>query len=372
MEPVNERLKKKLADRNATDSLRVLPGERKDYIDFTSNDYLGLARSSDLYNLIRRNSETYSDHFNGSTGSRLLTGDTDYARRLEEELATRFQGEKALLFNSGYTANLGVISAIASRDDTLLYDERAHACIKDGARLSLGSRFAFRHNDLNDLESKLRKVKGNSFIVVESLYSMDGDHCPIGELTELADKYGSNIIIDEAHSTGLGERGAGYAVKEGKHTEMRARIYTFGKAMGVHGAVVVGDNEVIDYLVNFSRQFIYTTALPYHSLVSIRSAFEFLDGRPELETELNANIEYYLNRLEEGGIGPGTSRSAIQPLIIPGNKEVKERAKLLAEAGIDVRAVLSPTVKEGTERLRICIHSFNSKEEIDLLVNTLR
>ncbi len=362
-------LARKLDDRKQKDLLRKLPQE-KNLIDFTSNDYLGLSRSKKLYDEIAARAAT-AQLANGSTGSRLLSGNSNTAVSLEQKLAEIFQSPSTLLFNSGYTANLGVLSSIAQKDDTIIYDELAHASIKDGARLSLASKYSFRHNDLSDLEKKISRSRGRIFVAVESVYSMDGDECPLEELVQLSEKYGFSIILDEAHSTGVrGPRGGGIAIEKSLHEKIDVRIYTFGKAMGVCGACVAGSQKLIAYLVNFARPFIYTTANSPHDVIAIGCAFDFLSSNAELQQVLRENIRYFLesskhfrNRTE--------SQSAIQTVIIPGNGAVRNAADILQQAGFDVRPILSPTVPPGKERLRICLHTFNSREEVGRLAQAL-
>jgi 8-amino-7-oxononanoate synthase len=264
-----------------------------------------------------------------------------------------------------------VLSAIPQKGDTILYDNLSHASLKDGARLSLASRYSFRHNDLSDLEHKLKSSKGRRFIVVESIYSMDGDECPLQEVVGLAEKYDADIILDEAHSTGVrGPKGAGICVDRKFHNKVAIRIYTFGKGMGVHGACVAGSEALIKYLINFARPFIYTTALSAHQVVSIHCAFEFLNTNIHLQQELQRKVNLYLS-------GAGTlanrtkSLSAIQTIIFPGNDAVRQAAERLQKKGFDVRPILSPTVPKGTERLRICLHTFNSEQEINSLTDAL-
>ena len=308
---------------------------------------------------------------NGATGSRLLTGNSIFTLSVENKLATIFKVEATLLFNSGYTANLAVLSSIPQKGDTILYDELSHACIKDGARLSLAKRYSFKHNDLDDLEKKIKISTGQLFIVVESIYSMDGDVCPLQEIASLAKKYNAVIILDEAHSTGvIGEGGSGLASLQGIEKEIDIRIHTFGKAMGVHGACVCGSQILIDYLINFARPFIYTTALPPHSVLSIACAFDYLADQPTLQTQLNKNITLFLEHTKKYTF-ISNNNSSIQSAIIPGNQSVKSAARKLLENGFDVRPILSPTVPAGKERLRICIHSFNTEEEIVKLCEIL-
>ena len=296
MNNLQSALTKQLALREEEGIRRFLKADQHGLIDFTSNDYLGLARSLELFQAIEQKVSDSAFKLNGATGSRLLSGNSDYAEQIENKLSGIFKSEASLLFNSGYAANVGVLSSLPQRGDTILYDALAHACMKDGARLSLAKRFNFKHNDLHDLESKIKLATGKVFIAVESIYSMDGDQCPLKDLVDLAEKYGAVIILDEAHSTGvLGDRGAGLAVSLGLENKIDVRIYTFGKAMGIHGACVAGSSTLKDYLINFARPFIYTTARPPHSLISIECAFDFLHQNIGLQNILNKKVEYFLN-----------------------------------------------------------------------------
>lgn len=371
MNNLQSALTKQLALREAEGIRRFLKADQRELIDFTSNDYLGLARSAELFQTIEQKVNDSVSKSNGATGSRLLSGNSDYAEQVENKLASIFKSEATLLFNSGYAANLGVLSSLPQRGDTILYDELSHACMKDGARLSLAKRFNFRHNDLHDLESKIKLATGRIYIAVESIYSMDGDQCPLNELVALAEKYEAVIILDEAHSTGvLGDKGVGLAVSLGLENKIDIRIYTFGKGMGIHGACVAGSSTLKNYLINFARPFIYTTALPPHSLISIECAFDFISQNISLQEVLNKKVEHFLHEL--GRIGEvSASKSSIQSVLIGGNQNTKKVAINLQEKGFDVRPILSPTVPKETERLRICLHTFNTDEEISRLVQSL-
>jgi 8-amino-7-oxononanoate synthase len=339
--------------------------------DFCSNDYLGLAQSAELFNIIKQKIESLHPKKNGATGSRLLSGNSSYAEEVEKKLSTVFKTESTLLFNSGYAANQAVLSCIPKKGDIILYDELAHACIKDGARLSLAEKYSFRHNNLDDLENKIKRIKANRiFIAVESIYSMDGDSCPLAELTSIASTYGAVLIVDEAHSTGvMGKHGGGLSIALGLESKIDIRIHTFGKAMGVHGACVVGSNALIEYLINFARPFIYTTALPLHSVASIDCAFKYLGHNMVLQSDLMSRIDLFLANTNRSN--RTFSKSAIQTAIIPGNAAVKKAAQTLQQSGFDVRPILSPTVTKGSERLRICLHTYNTEVEIQNLAEAL-
>ncbi|MDH5365707.1 MAG: pyridoxal phosphate-dependent aminotransferase family protein [Cyclobacteriaceae bacterium] len=373
---IENSLQSDLEKRRLNDSFRKLSCSKAE-VDFCSNDYLGLSNSIELKEEIDRILVYQKEYSVGSTGSRLLSGNSIFTETTESYLAKIFKGEKALLFNSGYNANLGLLSSVPKRGDVVLYDELSHASIKDGIRLSMAKKIMFRHNDLQDLDLKLSRTNsGNRFIVVESIYSMDGDRCPLKELVEIAKKHEAHIILDEAHSTGvMGHKGAGMAIGMGLDANIFARIYTFGKAMGVHGACVVGSTTLINYLINFSRSFIYTTALPFHSVASIRASFDILGKNIKWQHDLDEKIKYfisYFNKLFSSSLERTKSESAIQSILISDNIRVKSIAKYINKCGYDVRPILSPTVKQGQERIRICLHRYNSKGEIEGMLNALK
>jgi len=364
-------ISKALLKRENEGNFRVLPDENQ-LIDFCSNDYLGLARNASLAKIIENEyANAIAIHKNGSTGSRLISGNFPQTEQLESYLASTFKSESALLFNSGYVANMGVLSTIPQKSDTILYDELSHACIKDGMRLSYAERFAFRHNDLKDVEKKLSHAKGDKYIVVESIYSMDGDEAPLEGLVAICKQFDAYLIVDEAHSTGIvGENGSGLVCKLGLEKEVFVRIHTFGKAMGCHGACVVAENKVKNFLINFSRPFIYTTAMPLHQIITIKSAFEYLHSHILLQGQLVKNINFFIAEIKRQGLENRMvkSESAIQALVFPGNMAVKQLAAQLEEKAMNVKPILSPTVKTGEERLRICLHSFDTHADIKLLV----
>ena len=350
------------------------------WVDFCSNDYLGFARSAELKAAILQAEVEQKYTLNGATGSRLLAGQTHLADSIEQELAQFYQTEATLLFNSGYDANLGLLASLPKAGDILLTDELIHASMIDGARLSYATRYRFRHNDLTDLAVKLQAGReahpsGQAFVAVESVYSMDGDLAPLTELTDLCDQYGAALIVDEAHATGLyGPNGEGLVVALGLQKRVFARLHTFGKALGVHGAAVVGPTILRDYLINFARSFIYTTALPPHSLLAIQCAHAFSKAATPLRVQLVERLalfeEYMQKLLPDTHWTP--SQSPIQCLLIPGNAQARHVANQAQQAGLDVRAILSPTVPAGQERLRICVHAFNTEEEINQLLSVLQ
>lgn len=348
---LSKRLLEQLALRQEQGNLRVLSLPNNN-IDFFSNDYLGLAQNKELTEQIEQNYKRFQIQKNGATGSRLLSGNSEPVMRLEASLADYFKGQAALLFNSGYDANLALLAALPQRNDTVLYDELIHASLRDATRLNFANNYPFRHNDWNDLEAKIKRAKGEIFVVTESVFSMDGDMPDLNSLVQLQERYQLNLLIDEAHGGGIfGTNGNGLVCELGLEKHFLARLYTFGKAFGVHGAVVVGSQTLIDYLINFARPFIYTTALPLHSICAIDAAVEYV------KNNYQALIEPLKNNL-------GHQKTPIQVVQIAGNANCKAASQKLMRLGYDVKAILSPTVAQGQERLRICLHNFNTPTEI--------
>jgi 8-amino-7-oxononanoate synthase len=361
-------IKKKLAERRTAGTFRTLKPENT-LIDFCSNDYLGFARSPVLKNKIDEEIKSSGLISNGSTGSRLLSGNSTYTEDLEQYIAKLHNSESGLIFNSGYDANLGLFSSLPQRADTIITDELIHASIIDGARLSFANRYIFKHNDLNSLEEKLKQAKGICYVAIESVYSMDGDTPSITEILTLTDKYNANLIVDEAHAVGLYGFGR---VDESIQNKVFARVVTFGKALGCHGAIVLGSSLLRDYLINFARSFIYTTAASRHQLASIKMAYQLLiESSKEIEL-LRDNIKLFKKRINTGTLYHLIdSDSAIQCLVLKSNEKAREVAGQLQNEGFDVRPILSPTVPQGSERIRICLHSFNTENEVILLTDTI-
>ena len=357
-------IREKLDERQKNGSYRALKPENN-LIDFCSNDYLGFAHSSVLKQWIYQEIATNDHVLNGSTGSRLLSGNLAYTEALEQQIADYHNAKAGLLYNSGYDANVGLFSSLPQRGDTIIIDELIHASIIDGARLSHANRYTFRHNDLQSLEDKLKHAKGHCFVVIESVYSMDGDTPPIKEILTITQNYNAELIVDEAHAVGL--YGQGLICQLGLENEIFASIVTFGKALGCHGAIVLGSKLLREYLINFSRSFIYTTAASFHQVASIKMAYKLLPESGDEILKLRDNIQLFKTSTHLTGNNLLPSDSAIQCLVVASNEKAKHIAVELQNAGLDVRPILSPTVPQGTERLRICLHSFNSFNEINLL-----
>jgi 8-amino-7-oxononanoate synthase len=361
-------IQEKLQNRQDAGSYRQLRINGQ-LIDFCSNDYLGFAHSPKLAQLIQNELTNYAGLHNGSTGSRLLAGNTLYAQELEKQLATYHNSEAGLLFNSGYDANLGFLSCLPQRGDTVIHDELAHASIIDGIRLSHAARHSFKHNDLDSLEKKLQTAKGICYVVVESVYSMDGDLAPLTAIASLVSQYDAALIVDEAHA--LGVFGKGLVNELQLENFVLARVITFGKALGCHGAIVLGSDHLRNYLINFARSFIYTTAAPVHQLAAIKMGYRFMEESQMEIGDLQSKISLY-NTLMQIPADPSNHTSAIQTVIVGGNERTRYLAASLQQSGFDVRPILSPTVAAGTERLRICIHTYNTAAEITTLTENIK
>jgi len=353
----------KLQERSQQNAFRTLKLPNN-WVDFCSNDYLGLVKN----NLLQVSPHLYK---HGSTGSRLLAGNDVLMEQLEQHIATFHQAEGALLFNSGYDANVGLLSSVPQKGDTIIYDFLIHASIRDGIRLSQAQSFSFLHNNLNDLERRLQQATGNIFVVTESVFSMDGDFCLLEEIMALCKQYHAHLIVDEAHATGvIGEKGEGLVQKFHFQEQVFARIHTFGKACGTHGAVVLGSNTLRNYLINFARSFIYSTALPQHTIATIEKSYQIFPSMYAERKHLNQLIQMFQNSTI--AYPKLTSFTPIQIVMISGNDAVKKVSASIQNKELDVRPILYPTVPKGKERLRIVLHSFNSEQELASLIQALQ
>ena len=384
-----KKLQAKLETRKQNKSFRELPLSNQ-LIDFSSNDYLGFSKSETIFDETHQYLIDKNLKINGATGSRLISGNHELYQETEDFIAKFHQSETALIFNSGYDANVGFFGSVPQRNDIILFDELCHASIRDGISMSNAKSYKFNHNDFEDLEEKVKKfqvssllrqshfqaqVKFQVYIVTESVFSMDGD-CPnLEELVRISEKHNCKLIIDEAHSLGVfGENGQGLVQENNLQKKVFARIMTFGKGLGCHGAAILGSQNMKDYLVNFARSFIYTTGLSPHSVATILIAYQHLSKDKTEVERLRENINFFNQQKNLLSLKPlfVRSKSAIQSAIIPGNDKVKFVANSLQEKGFNIKAILSPTIPEGQERLRICLHSYDSKDDIFEVLNILR
>jgi 8-amino-7-oxononanoate synthase len=328
-------------------------------IDLCSNDYLGLANHPLLK---QRMADAVMAEGVGSTGSRLLRGERTSFACVEEKFA-RFKGtERSLYFSSGYLANLAVLTTFPEVGDVIFSDERNHASLIDGARLSRARRVVFPHNDVAALGRALREDigEGQKFVVVESLFSMDGDQAPLAEYAALCGHVGAALIVDEAHAVGVyGERGQGLA------GDVFLSINTAGKAMGVSGAFVAGSVDAIESLIQRARPFIFSTAAPPAVAAALAASLEVIVSEPERRERLLARARYLRARLGLEGDSP------IIPVIIGENERAVAVARELQAAGFDVRAIRPPTVPAGTARLRVAVNQGLSEEVLDRFVTAL-
>lgn len=361
---------KALEERKEQHLLRTLPLPPEG-IDFYSNDYLGFGRSTRLHSLIEKESQSIPFQ-NGATGSRLLSGNSEYAEAVEQKVATFHNVESALIYASGYTANIGLISCLATKETTLFCDELIHASLIDGARLGQSDKIKFKHNSTHDLDVKLSKCNSQKLVVVESLYSMDGDICPLKEMTEICTKNEAMLIVDEAHAIAVfGTTGEGLVQQLGLEKEVLARIMTYGKGPGIHGAAVVGPNWLRDYQINFSRSMIFSTAPTSHQFSSIAAMYAHLPNTEKVRAQLQSVVQYFITKRTATSAKWLNSTTHIQSLIIPGNEQVVAVGSMLKSQGINAMPIRKPSVAEGAERIRFCLHAYNTKEEIDLLFKIL-
>jgi 8-amino-7-oxononanoate synthase len=375
-----KKLQNKLNSRIQDNAFRHL-GRPNTLVDFSSNDYLGFSRSKAIFEKAHQYLLNHNLIQNGATGSRLLSGNHSLYTTVEQHISTFHNTESALIFNSGYDANLGLFSCVPQRNDSILYDELCHASIRDGIKMSNAKAFKFKHNDLNDLTHQLslrsasRSELNDVYIITESVFSMDGDSPDLKTLATICKKNKANLIIDEAHAIGIfGEKGSGLVNELQLEDFVFARIITFGKALGCHGAAILGNHDLKNYLINFSRAFIYTTALPPHSLATIQASYyEMLNQVQHDKIELQQNISFFkaeIQRLQLQHLFT-TSNAAIQCCMISGNDLVKHISEALKNNGFDVKAILSPTVPKAKERLRFCLHSYNTHKEITKVLELL-
>jgi 8-amino-7-oxononanoate synthase len=374
-----EKLNLKLENRAQENALRKLPASNN-LVDFSSNDYIGFAKFETIFNKTHQYLIDHNFKINGATGSRLLSGNHNLYQETENYIAKFHNVTSALIFNSGYDANVGFFGCVPQRNDLILFDELCHASIRDGILMSNAKSYKFKHNDFEDLEELIQKIYINNststaiYIVTESVFSMDGDSPNLEELIRVSEKYNCFLVIDQAHALGVfGEKGEGLINTLQLQDKIFAQIITFGKGLGCHGAAIIGSKRLKEYLVNFARSFIYTTGLSPHSVATILMAYQMLGKQKNNIEKLRENINTFNREKQLLGLKPlfVKSKSAIQCAIIPGNEKVKTIANHLQEKGFDVKAILSPTVPAGQERLRFCLHSYNTDYEISEVLKLL-
>jgi 8-amino-7-oxononanoate synthase len=324
-------------------------------IDLVSNDYLGLAEHPYIKERMR---EALAELPAGAGGSRLLRGHHEVFERLESQLAAFSGSEAALLFGSGYAANIGLLQAIVSEDDLIISDERNHASLIDGIRLTKASTIIYPHQDLNAVEAALRTPrKGRAIVVTESVFSMDGDLSPLAEMATLADRYDALLIVDEAHATGLyGSRGSGRVEELGLRDRVTATMHTGGKSLGSGGAWVAGSRVLRDVLVNRSRSFIFSTAPIPVLAAALDAALDVVQREPQRRLEVHRKSALVRQALADSNIRAGGASPIIPIIAGTGSNDAALALQSgLQAAGFDVRAIRPPSVAPGTARLRVTI-----------------
>jgi glycine C-acetyltransferase len=368
---IEQRLEE-LRSQNLYRQLKVVDGEQgptvvlngQNVLNLSSNNYLGLANHPTLKEAAKEALDRYGC---GSGASRLISGNMTAHEDLEQHLA-RFKGtEAALVFNSGYQANVGVIATLVEKGDVVLSDELNHASIIDGCRLARASVSVYRHCDMNHLKNLLEEAppKSHKLIVTESVFSMDGDIAPLREMVELAERYGAMMMVDEAHATGVrGPNGAGVVAELGIGAEIMVQMGTLGKALGAFGAYVAGSAELKELLINRARSFIFTTALPPVVLAMASAAVKLVEKEQARQSALQRNTEQLRKGLNKFGYSVGGSTQII-PVIIGNEQSCMQLATQLLESGIYVQGIRPPTVPVGTSRLRITTMATHTAKQMD-------
>lgn len=345
----------------------------KIYYQFASNNYLGLTIDSST---IKSSISSTIKYGTGTGGSRLVTGTSDLHSKLEKEIAKFKKTEDSIVFSSGYLAGIGTISSIMDKEDLIFSDELNHASLIDGARLSKSKIVIYKHADMEDLESKLKKnksFKGKKMILTDSVFSMDGDIAPLDIIVKLSKKYNCISMIDEAHATGvLGQNGSGASEMFKVQKKIDICLGTLSKAIGSVGGYVAGSKDLIDYLKNKARSFIFDTSLPAGSLSASLKAIDIIKNRPNLRNQLNENIKYFQSYLDSSSFNYLKFSTPIIPIIIGDEKKALTFSKFLLQNQIYVPAVRPPSVPKGESRIRVTLMSNHKKKHIDKLIETMK
>lgn len=347
---------------------RKLNAPQSGFIDFYSNDYLGLAGNKIVQKeFLKSLTENDNEYLFGSTGSRLVSGNVPVFDYAENYLADFFMSESSLLFSSGFQANLAFFSSVPQKCDLVVYDSEIHASIKTSLRQSNAALKSFIHNDIEDLQKKISHNGGAVYVVVESMYSISGDVAPLLDLTGFCEQNNCLLVVDEAHTTGLyGKEGRGLCCELEIEERVFARIHTFGKALGVAGGLIACSNDLREYLINFSIPFIYSTAMPPVQVKSILFYLNFLRRNNGIHEKLNLNIEKFRQEALMSGVADKFSNfNHILNLKTGSDKLALTLSEYLTTEGFLLKAMLPPTTREGNSSIRIVMHAYNSEEEID-------
>ena len=351
-------------------SLRIAePGKM---LNFADNDYLGLRFHPRVVAAFQKAAEKYGT---GSGASRLITGTSEIHERLEKQIAVFKRREKALMYGSGYLANLGIVSALAGEKDLVIIDKLNHASIIDACRLSGAELRVYPHKNLKKLETILKSGARfrRKLIITDSVFSMDGDLAPLPELASIKKKYGALLMIDEAHGTGVfGENGRGAAEHFGVEEEIDISMGTLSKAVGCLGGYAAGPAVLIDYLINFSRPFIFATAPPAAMAAACLESFRVMEAEPELRRKLWQNVKLTRKEINSLGYETGATESPIIPLLIGNEEKALKLSVGLREKSILISAIRYPTVGKGKARLRLTLSARHSPQDLDRLFTAMR
>lgn len=375
-----------LKENNLYRHLRTITGgqgpwveiDGKQILNLCSNNYLGLASHPEVRKAAAQAAETWGC---GSGASRLICGNLRVHELLEERLASFKGTEAALLYGSGYAANLGIISSLMRPGDYIFSDRLNHASIIDGCRLSRAKIVVFDHNDMDTLEAKLRLTSTSSngrsdirkLVVVDSIFSMDGDLAQLPQLVTLAEKYQAILMVDEAHATGtIGPVGRGAVAYFGLEKHVPLVMGTLSKSLGGYGAFVAGSRKLIEYLTNTSRSFIFSTALPPTVIASALAALETLEANPSLVTRLQNNAEYLRNQLTLLGYDTLNSQTHIIPVLVGEATVALEISRRLLAEGVLAVAIRPPTVPAGKSRIRVTVMANHSRDDLDFALEAFR
>ncbi|MDP8211701.1 MAG: 8-amino-7-oxononanoate synthase [Candidatus Zapsychrus exili] len=346
--------------------------EGKEVLNFCSNNYLGLAARDSLKHAAI---DCIEEEGVGSSASRLVCGNMAAHQKLEQKIADFKGKEKCLLFSTGYMANVGIISSLFSRDDIIFSDRLNHASIVDGILLSQAKLKRYPHLCMKTLEEMLkREQSGNKKVIItDSVFSMDGDIAPLDKIVELAKKYNCSVMIDEAHALGvMGKNGRGLAEYFDVEKDIDIQMGTLSKAIGCFGAYVVGSSNLVSFLINKARSFVYTTGMPPAIAAAALKSFEIIEEDSSLKTKLWENTRYLQQALKDLGFDTMNSQTPIIPILVKDAKKAVELSKALFKEGIFISAIRPPTVPKDTARLRLTVMATHKKKDLDFLVDKIR
>ncbi|MDU2063571.1 MAG: 8-amino-7-oxononanoate synthase [Sporomusaceae bacterium] len=358
----DNKLRRRLVDFEPVTPARVRK-DGKEYILFSSNNYLGLTHHETVMSQTRE-AVAYGT---GSGGARLTSGNHSGYRLVEAKLAQFKETEAALIFNTGYMANLGIVSAMVGEQDIVFSDALNHASIIDGCRLAKGKTVVYRHSDMDHLAELLAVTPcaGQRFIVTDGVFSMDGDIAKLPEIVALGEQYDALLMVDDAHATGvIGPGGKGTSAHFGLKGRIHLEVGTLSKSLAAEGGFVAGKTLLIDYLMNRSRSFIFSTALAPQTLAAAAAALDVLVAEPEIVQILAAKSEYFKSLLQSYKVPIMMSETAIIPILIGDAANTMEAAKRLEAAGLLVSAIRPPTVPQGSSRLRLTVTAAHSKDDL--------